>query len=137
MDYYIKNGCKKNETYSRLDCYHNRLVKPVLTLQYVSVGFPNNVCVENILLEDQNHRHLINIHEVTDFYNGFLSIFSALKSNTRWTTELMNIDICVENMDDFMGFFHNILLEEFVNYSLIFMRSRYSVGFSQHICTNV
>ena len=24
MDDYIKNGCKKNETYSRLDCYHNR-----------------------------------------------------------------------------------------------------------------
>ena len=42
----------------------------------------------------------------------------------------MNIDICVENIDDFMGFFNNILLEEFMDYSLIFMRSRYSVGFS-------
>ena len=50
----MKNGGKKNETDSRLDCYHNRPVKPVLTLQYVSVGFANNVCVENILLEDQN-----------------------------------------------------------------------------------
>ena len=29
-----------------------------------------------------------------------------------------------------MGFFNNILLEEFVDYSLIFMRSQYSVGFS-------
>ena len=52
----MKNGGKKNETDSRLDCYHNGPVKPVLTLQYVSVGFPNNVCVENILLEDQNSR---------------------------------------------------------------------------------
>ena len=29
-----------------------------------------------------------------------------------------------------MGFFNNILPEEFVDYSLIFMTSRYSVGFS-------
>ena len=29
-----------------------------------------------------------------------------------------------------MGFFNNILLKEFVDYSLIFMRSQYSVGFS-------
>ena len=50
VDGYMKNGSKKNETDSKLDCYHNR-VKPVLTLQYVS---SNNVCVENILLEDQN-----------------------------------------------------------------------------------
>ena len=42
----------------------------------------------------------------------------------------MNIRICVENIDNFMGFFNNILLEEFVDYSLKFMRSRYSVGFS-------
>ena len=28
-----------------------------------------------------------------------------------------------------MGFFNNILLEEFVDYSLIFMRSWYSVEF--------
>ena len=33
-------------------------------------------------------------------------------------------------IDHFMGFFNNILLEEFVDHSLIFMRSRYSVGFS-------
>ena len=52
----MKNGSKKNETDSKLDCYHNR-VKPVLTpVQYVSVGSSNNVCVENILLEDQNSR---------------------------------------------------------------------------------
>ena len=42
----------------------------------------------------------------------------------------MNIHICVENIDNFMGFLNNILLEEFVDYSLIFMRSLYSVGFS-------
>ena len=36
----------------------------------------------------------------------------------------------VENIDNFMGFFNNILLEEFVGYSLIFMRSHYSVRFS-------
>ena len=36
----------------------------------------------------------------------------------------------VENIDNFIGFFNNILLEEFVDYSLIFMRSHYSVGFS-------
>ena len=51
----MKNGSKKNKTDSKLDCYHNR-VKPLLTLQYVSVGSSNNVCVENILLEDQNSR---------------------------------------------------------------------------------
>ena len=33
-------------------------------------------------------------------------------------------------IDDSIGFFNNILLKEFVDYSLIFMRSRYSVGFS-------
>ena len=76
------------------------------------------------------HGQLININEVTDFHNGFSTIFSALRSNTRWTIELMNFDICVEIIDDFMGFFNNILLEEFVDYSLIFMRSWYSVGFS-------
>ena len=27
---YMKNGGKKNETDSKLDCYHNRRVKPVL-----------------------------------------------------------------------------------------------------------
>ena len=85
--------------------------------------------LENILLECQNSQ-LINTNEVTDFHNGFLTIFSALRSNTRWTTELMNIHICVENIDNFMGFFNNILLEEYVDYSLIFMRSWYSVGFS-------
>ena len=85
--------------------------------------FPNNVCVENIL-----HEQFININEVTDFHNGFLTIFSALRSNTRWTTELMNIHMCVENIDNFMGFFNNILLKEFVDYSLIW--SWYSVGFS-------
>ena len=82
----MKNGGKKNEIDSRLDCYHNRPVKPVLTLQYVSVGFANNICVENILLEDQNSQTLININEVTDFHSGFLTIFSALRSYTRWTT---------------------------------------------------
>ena len=30
------------------------------------------------------HGQLININEVTDFHGGFL-IFSALRSNTRWT----------------------------------------------------
>ena len=44
------------------------------------------------------HGQLININEVTDFHSGFLTIFSALRSNTRWTTELMNIYICVENI---------------------------------------
>ena len=34
------------------------------------------------------------------------------------------------NIDNFMGYFNHILLKEFVDYSLIFMRSRYSVGFS-------
>ena len=38
--------------------------------------------------------------------------------------------------DDSIGFFSNILLEEFVDYSLIFMRSWYSVGVFQHICMN-
>ena len=33
----------------------------------------------------------------------------------------------VENIDNFMGFFNNILLEEFVDYSLIFMRSHNNV----------
>ena len=42
----------------------------------------------------------------------------------------MNIYICVKIFDDSIGFFNNILLEEFVDYSLIFMRSWYSVGFS-------
>ena len=32
-------------------------------------------------------------------------------------------------IDNSIGFFNNILLEEFVDYSLIFMRSWYSVGF--------
>ena len=68
------------------------------------------------------HGQLININEVTDFHNGFFTIFCALRSNTRWTTELMNIHICVENIDNFMGFLNNILLEEFVDYSLIFVQ---------------
>ena len=76
------------------------------------------------------HGQLIDINEVTDFHNGFLTNFSASRSNTRWTPDLMNIHICVENIDNFMGLFNNILLEEFVDYSLIFMRSQYSVGFS-------
>ena len=41
--------------------------------------------------------NLVNINEVTDFHSGFL-IFSALRSNTRSTTELRNIYICVENI---------------------------------------
>ena len=40
----------------------------------------------------------INIHEVMDFHGGFLTIFSALRSHTRWTTQLMNIYICVGNI---------------------------------------
>ena len=44
------------------------------------------------------HRQLININKVTDFHSGFLTIFSGLRSNTRWTTELMNMYICVENI---------------------------------------
>ena len=74
MDDYVKNGYKKNETYNRLDCYHNwpcMAVKLVLTLLYL------------IKIPEQ----LININEVTDFHGGFL-IFSALRSNTRWTTVL-------------------------------------------------
>ena len=38
-----------------------------------------------------DHGQFINVHEVTDFHGGFLTIFSALRSNTRWTTQLMNI----------------------------------------------
>ena len=57
----MKNGSKKNETDSKLDCYHNR-VKPVLTLLY-------------LYLKIKIHGQLININEVTDFYNGFLTIF--------------------------------------------------------------
>ena len=45
----MKNGSKKNETDSKLDCYHNR-VKPVLTLQHVSVGSSNNVCVDQSVI---------------------------------------------------------------------------------------
>ena len=41
-----------------------------------------------------------------------------------------NIQKKKSSIDNFMGFFNNILLEEFVDYSLIFMRSHYSVGFS-------
>ena len=36
--------------------------------------------------------------------------------------------MCKKIFDDSIGFFSNILLEEFVDYSLIFMRSWYSVG---------
>ena len=43
-----------------------------------------------------------------------------------YCTELMNIYICVKIFDNSIGFFNNILLEEFVDYSLIFMRSWYS-----------
>ena len=32
-------------------------------------------------------------------------------------------------IDDSIEYLNNILLEEFVDYSLIFIRSRYSVGF--------
>ena len=42
----MKNGGKKNET--------DWIV--TTTVQCVSVGSSNNVCVENILLEDQNSR---------------------------------------------------------------------------------
>ena len=37
------------------------------------MGFSYNVCVENILLEDQNSQTLIDIQEVTDFHGGFPS----------------------------------------------------------------
>ena len=40
VDGYMKNGGKKNKTDSRLDCYHNRPVKPVLTLRTYLWGFP-------------------------------------------------------------------------------------------------
>ena len=42
-------------------------------------------------------RQYINIHEVTDFHGGFSTIFSALRSNTRWTTQLINIytPVCI------------------------------------------
>ena len=40
-------------------------------------------------------RQYINIHEVTDFHGGFSTIFSALRSNTRWTTQLINIYVCI------------------------------------------
>ena len=78
------------------------------------------------------HGQLININEVTDFHGGFL-IFSALRSNARWTTvqsSIINIYICIKIFDDFIGFFNNILLEDIVDYSLIFMKPWYSVGFS-------
>ena len=39
----------------------------------------------------------------------------------------------VENVDNFMGFFNHILLEEFVYYSFLFMRSHYSVGFPTYL----
>ena len=75
------------------------------------------------------HRQLININEVSNFHNGFFTIFSALRSNTRWT-RAHEYSYMHRNIANFMGFFNDILLEEFVDYSLIFMRSRYSVGFS-------
>ena len=46
------------------------------------------------------HGQLININEVTDFHGGFL-IFSALRSNTRWTTaqsSIKNIYMCIKNI---------------------------------------
>ena len=52
---------------------------------------------------------LINIHEVTDFHGGFLTIFSAVRSNTRWTTQLMNV---LEIFYDPMGIFNNTLVED-------------------------
>ena len=58
-----------------------------------SVGFSNNVCRNTLL--DQYSRQYINIHEVRDFHGDFLTIFSALRLNTRWTTQLINIYICV------------------------------------------
>ena len=35
-------------------------------------------------------RQLINIHDVTDFHGGFVTILSGLTSNTRWITQLGN-----------------------------------------------
>ena len=109
----MKNGGKKNETDSKLDCDHNRRVKPVLTLHICGVS--QQCMCRKYFLKIETHGQLININEVTDFHNDFLTIFSALRSNTRWTTELMNIHIRVENIDHFMGFFNNILLDEFVD----------------------
>ena len=88
----MKYGGKKNEIDSRLDCYHNRPVKPVLTLLVCGIS------QQIYYLKIKIHRQLININEVTDFYSGFLTIFSALRSNTRWTTEPMSLCICVENI---------------------------------------
>ena len=45
-------------------------------------GFPTLYVVE-ILYLINIHGQYINIHEVTDFHDGFLTIFSALRSNTR------------------------------------------------------
>ena len=106
---YMKNGAKKNKTDSKLVCYHNRRVKPVLTLRICGVS-QQCMCSKIFYLKIKIHGQLINIKEVTNFHNGFLTIFSALRSNTRWTTEFMNIHIWVENIDNFMGFFNNILL---------------------------
>ena len=47
--------------------------------------YPYNVCLEKKIYLIRIHGQLININEVTDFHGGFL-IFSALRSNTRWTT---------------------------------------------------
>ena len=60
-------------------------------------GFPT-MYVEILYLKIKIRRQLINIHEVTDFHSGFLTYFSALTSNTRWTTKLMNIYVCVGNI---------------------------------------
>ena len=69
------------------------------TVEYMrsrnSVGFPNNVCRNTLRKQYAWTKH---IHEVTDFHGGFLAIFFALISNTRWTTQLMNIYICVGNI---------------------------------------
>ena len=54
------------------------------------------MCRKIFYLKIKIHGQLISINEVTDFHSGFL-IFSALRSNTRWTMELMNIYICVDN----------------------------------------
>ena len=96
-----KNGGKKNETDSKLDCQQESQTSA--DPEYLW-GFPTMCVLKIFYLKIKIHGQLININKFTDFHNGFLTIFSALRSNTRWTTELMNIHICVEDIDNFMGF---------------------------------
>ena len=55
------------------------------------MGFPSNICVENILLEDKNS-WLTNIHEVIDFHGGFSTILCfQIKYQMDYTAHKYNI----------------------------------------------